>query len=82
MAKQPIKVGDVVHCIFLDHAENSKDSMKFEVFGKVIEITKTAYNIVAWGYVDSTDKAADGNPDNEKWFSIVKKAITDIKVLK
>ena len=80
--KRPIQVGDVVHCTFLDHAENSKDVMTFEVFGRISSKTRWAYQIRSWGYIDDRDRERDNNESNETWFSIVKKAIIDIRVLK
>jgi hypothetical protein len=80
--KKRIRVGHIVHCVFLDHAENAKDALRFEVFGRVTEITKSAYHIKAWGYVDEIDKAKDNNTDNENWFCIVKKAVESIRTLR
>lgn len=82
MAKKRIAVGDVVQCTFLDHSEDGSDVMLFEVFGRVTAITSKAYTIVSWAYVNETDKAKDSNPENEKKFCIVRKAITDIRTLK
>jgi hypothetical protein len=74
--------GDIVHCTFYDHAENSKDALLFEVFGRVEKVTRHAYLIYCWSYVDDVERAKDSNPENENWFAIVKRAIVDIKVLK
>ena len=82
MAKRRIAVGDVVQCTFLDHSEDGTDVMLFEVFGRMSAITSKAYTIVSWAYVNAADRAKDSNPDNEKNFCIVRKAVTDIKVLK
>lgn len=76
------KIGDIVEVTFLDHAENSKDVLLFEVFGRVKDITRKAYLIRAWGYVNEVDRAGDGNPDNENSYAIVKRAIESIRVLK
>jgi hypothetical protein len=75
-------IGDAVRITFLDHAENAHDAIRFKVYGEVREITKTAYNVVSWGYVNPLERAADSNTDNEVWFSIVKRAIESIEVLK
>lgn len=82
MTKKPIKIGDIVLCEFWDHAENSKDAMLFEVFGRVTDKTRTSYIIHSWAYRNDTDKARDNNADNEVWFCIVKKAIQSIRALK
>ena len=80
-AKKPV-IGDLVQIVFLDHAENSDDALKFEVVGRVHKITKTAYLVRTWGYVKDVDRAGDGNTDNENWYAIVKSAIESIKILK
>lgn len=80
--KSRVRVGHIVHCTFLDHSENGKDSIEFEVIGRVFEITRTSYKIRSWGYVDDIDRAGDSRQDNENWFCIVKKAVLDIRTLK
>ena len=85
MAKKPVQrpsVGDVVHIVFLDHAENSKDALEFEVYGKLFEITKSAYKVRVWGYVNDVDRATDNNTDNENHYAIVKRAVKEMRVLK
>jgi len=82
MAVKAPKIGDIVYCTFLDHAENAKDVLLFEVIGRVYKITKRAYLVRCWGYVNDVDRAGDGNEDNENSYAIVKKAIESIKVLK
>lgn len=81
LQKKP-KIGDLVEIIFWDHAEASKDALLFEVFGRLIGITKKAYVIRAWGYVKDIDRAGDGNPENENTYAIVKRAADSIRVLK
>jgi len=82
MPKKRPAVGDLVEVVFWDHAENSKDALLFEVFGRLIEVTKKAFIIRAWGYVKDVDRAGDGNSDNENSYAIVKKAIDTIRILK
>ena len=81
MKKRPV-IGDIVVFKFYDHAENSKDALRFEAIGRVFKITNKAYLIKSWGYVNEVDKAADDNDANEVWFAIVKSAIDDIRILK
>ena len=81
MKKRPV-IGDIVVFKFYDHASNSKDALRFEAIGRVFKITKQAYLIKCWGYVNEVDKAADSNEDNEDWFAIVKSTIDDIRILK
>lgn len=83
MKKPKIEVGDVVHCVFWDHAQDAKDALRFEIFGRVTDITRKAYRIHYWQYVDEVDRAADGNrKENEDCYCIVKSAIETIKRLK
>jgi hypothetical protein len=79
--KRPV-IGDTVEVKFWDHAENSKDALLFEVFGRISGVTSKAYLIRSWGYINEVDRAGDGNPDNENSYAIVKKAIDSIRVLK
>ena len=79
-SKRAPTVGDVVCITFYDHAENSKDAILFRVYGEVFDVTRLAYRLRCWGYVDDVERAT-GNPDNEHGYTIVKRAIKDIKVL-
>ena len=56
--------------------------MRFEVIGRVFDITRTSYRIRCWGYVDDMDREKDSREDNENWYCIVKKAIESIRTLK
>ena len=84
MAKLVLKpeINDIVRIVFLDHAENAKDALLFEVLGRLVGSTKKAYIVRAWGYVNDVDRAGDSNPDNENSYAIVKSTIETIKVLK
>ena len=84
MAKKPPKrpsVGDIVHVVFLDHAENSQDVLLFEVIGRLSAITKKGYTVRCWGYVKDLDRAGDQNVENETSYAIVKAAVESIVVL-
>ncbi len=81
MKKRPV-IGDIVVLKFYDHAQNSRDALRFEAIGRVFKITKKAYLIKSWGYVNEVDKAVDSNESNEDWFAIVKSTIDDIRILK
>ena len=77
-----LKVGAIVRIEFLDHAQRSEDAMLFECFGRLTSISKTAYRVHHWRYVDDVARAADHNAgENEDCFAIVKKAVTMIEVL-
>jgi len=76
------KIGDIVHIVFWDHAQDAKDAMQFEMFGRITDITKKAYKIHYWRYVNDVDRVADGNTkENEDCYCIVKAAIDSIKKL-
>ena len=81
-AKLKPKIGDLVHITFLDHAENSKDALLFEVFGRLYKITRKAYLVRSWGYKDEIDRAVDSNTDNEHTYAIVKSAVESIRILR
>ena len=78
-----ISVGDIVHDVFLDHAESADDAIEFECFGRVGAITKDAYKVYVWRYTNDEDRKSEGHGrHNEDSFAIVKKAIKEIKRLK
>jgi hypothetical protein len=84
MTKKPVQrpsVGDIVRIEFWDHAEGD-EAMCFEVFGRLYKITRWAYSLRCWGYVSDVDRAGDSRSDNETDYTIVKKAVESIKVLK
>ena len=75
-------VGDIVRIVFLDHAQDSKEPMLFEVFGRLTNISKDAYRVHHWRYVNDVDRAKDHNSrHNEDCYAIVRKAVTEIEVL-
>lgn len=81
--KDVVKVGDLVDIEFLDHAEDAKEAMQFKLCGEISKMTRWAYIIRTWRYVNEIDRAKDDNTkENENSFAIVKKAILSIKKLK
>ena len=81
--KPEIAIGDFVHIVCWDHAENFHDAMQFEVVGQITAITRKAYIISTWQYHDPIQRAADRNADeNEHKFAIVRSAIDSIRKLK
>ena len=80
MAKKRPQKGDLVEITFLDHAEDG-NVLRFRVYGELYDICRTSYRVRSWGYASDVDRAA-GNTDNEKTFSIVKRAVDEIRVLK
>lgn len=71
------KTGDVVAIEFLDHVEDGKKPINFTVYGRLIKESFNAYTVACWTY--TKPKKTD---DNEKVFTIVKVAITNLKKLK
>ena len=74
------KIGDVIAVEFLDHVEDSDEPYTFRVFGRVCSKNKTALGVCSWEHADSKGKLRDDG--NEKVWSIVKKAITNLEKLK
>lgn len=76
-----LKVGDLAEIVFLDHVEDGIDPIEFEVIGRVSNITKRAVTVRCWNYRLAVD-AATHNDHNVKSFTIVKKAMSSISILK
>ena len=76
MKLPPLVIGDIVHVVFLDHAEGERE-ICFEVFGRVAKKDRTKLVLVCWGYIE-----ADQIDDNVHCYTILKSAITQIKKLK
>lgn len=77
-----ISIGDVVAITFLDHCEDShseddNEPLAFYVFGKVGAKRKRAITVDCWCYVNKNAE----RDHNVKSFTIVKSAITDVKIL-
>lgn len=83
MSKTKPKVGDIVRIVFFDHAQSSDDALLFEVFGRVEQITKTAYKVYHWRYVNELDRAKDHNTrHNEDCYAIAKGVVQSIDILR
>jgi hypothetical protein len=83
MKKRVPKIGDYLSVQFLDHAENSKSgSLLFEAVGLLTKITKDDYTLHTWRYVKDVDRAGDEPMANENCFSIVRRAIKQVRILK
>ena len=81
MTKKRPQVGDLIHVVFWDHAENG-DAIRFEVIGRLMATNRRFIKVGCWLYVDPVDKAGDANTSNETFFSIVKSATESVRVLK
>lgn len=74
-----VKPGQIVEMTFLDHCMHHDEHMgpmKIRTFGLLIKVTKQYYTLASWietnGRIDS----------NTEMFTIVKSAVSSIKVLK
>lgn len=78
------RVGDIVEVRFHDHSEESHDpqegAIHFCVFGRLHKITKSVYIVHSWAYV-APDGYEEGADSNIVGFTIVRKAITEIRRL-
>jgi len=76
-----LKLGQIAEIRFLDHCEGSEDGdpIEFVVYGRVSHVSRLAYELTAWGYADNEKRKGD---DNETRFSIVRKAIVRIRLLR
>lgn len=82
MAHQKVRKGNIVEVHFLDHVEDGDGAMPFVVWGKVDRVTKLSLRIVAWAHEDPSSKEAEECEEGtEKTFTIVRRAITEAKIL-
>jgi len=77
-----VQKGDLVEIRFLDHCEDGDDAMEFIVWGRVEKCTKSSILVHSWTFAKETDGASNSNSDNIKTFTIVKKAILELRKLK
>lgn len=75
-----VKPGAVVEITFLDHVEDGNDAIEFKVWGRIRYVTKRTVTVETWAYADKNDEGDDGSV-NVKAFTIVKKAMTDLRFL-
>lgn len=72
------KPGDIVRIRFLDHAEDG-EAIEFEVFGKVLKVTRVQICVACWDYAGRPPEAIEDH--NVKWFSILRSTILEIQKL-
>lgn len=65
------KKGDVVEVTFLDHAEDSRDVLPFQVWGRVVRRSKDSLTIGVWLHRD----APGCRDSNTRTFTLVKRAV-------
>lgn len=72
---RPIK-GNIVAITFLDHVEDGDSPMECSVYGRLHKTTRIAYIVDSWTCADPKV-----HEDNKKRFVILKKVVSEIKVL-
>lgn len=78
--RKPV-TGDVIQVRFHDHCEDGDEAIEFLVWGRLNKITRWSYHLHAWAFADAIEEAKNENHENEKTFTIVKKAVLEIKIL-
>jgi len=73
-----MKSGEVWAVTFLDHVEDGKKPLKFEVFGRVMRVGKRSVTLASWDYVAGRGR----DRDNIKTFCIVQSTILDAQRLR
>ena len=73
-----MRVGEVWVLKFLDHCEDSKKPLAFEVFGRVVRVGKLSVTLASWDYVGGKGR----DVDNMKMFTLVRSCITDAQRLR
>ncbi len=72
------RVGQLIAVTFMDHSEDHDEPILFTVYGRVSKNARGHICIDCWEYANQ-DEPYD---DNEKRFTIVKRAIQHLEVLK
>ena len=63
---------------FLDHCEDSKKPLTFEVFGRVVRVGKRSVTLASWDYAGGKGR----DRDNMKTFCVVLSTILDAQRLR
>jgi len=79
-AKTPVRIGSIVAVTFLDHVEDGDEPIEFVVYGELLQASRSRLHIGGWVYANPKEREYDTG--NMKTWSIVRAAITQIKVLK
>lgn len=69
--------GAIVAITFLDHVEDGSETIPFVVYGRVVKKDRKELTLDSWEYQD----VKIPHDDNEKRFSIVRGAVTRVRVL-
>jgi len=73
-----MKKGEIWAVKFLDHVEDGKKPMTFEVFGRVLRVGKRSVTLASWDY--EAGKGRDSS--NIKTFCIVKSTVIEAQRLR
>jgi hypothetical protein len=78
-----LKVGDIVHVTFFDHADmetSDETPLLFECYGRLAEITPIHYRVSVWNTPGKTDRQRYDS--NSEFFSIIRGAVVGVRRLK
>ena len=73
-----MKTGEIWVVKFLDHVEDGKKPLAFEVFGRVMRVGKRSVTLASWDYAGGKGR----DRDNMKTFCIVLSTILDAQRLR
>ena len=73
-----MKKGEIWGITFLDHVEDGKKPMTFEVFGRVLRVGKRSVTLASWDYAGGKGR----DRDNMKTFCVVLSTILDGQLLR
>tara|TARA_R110002153_G_scaffold11568_2_gene44721 strand:+ start:457 stop:684 length:228 start_codon:yes stop_codon:yes gene_type:complete len=73
-----MKKGEIWVVKFLDHVEDSKKPLTFEVFGRVLRVGKRSVTLASWDYAGGKGR----DRDNIKTFCIVQSTVIEAQRLR
>lgn len=73
-----MKKGEIWGITFLDHVEDGKKPMTFEVFGRVLRVGKRSVTLASWDYAGGKGR----DRDNMKTFCVVLSTVIDAQRLR
>ena len=73
-----MKKGEIWAVKFLDHVEDGKKPMTFEVFGRVLRVGKRSVTLASWDYAGGKGR----DRDNMKTFCIVQSTVIEAQRLR
>ena len=73
-----MKSGEIWAITFLDHVEDGKKPLKFEVFGRVMRVGKRSVTLASWDYVGGKGR----DRANMKTFCLLLSTILDAQRLR